>query len=99
MNKLRAMLEQQPDDPFLLYALAMEHKKAGEASAAIEHFRRVIQLDPGYCYAYHQIGLIHENAGDTASAKSAYQEGIDAAIRKGDAHAREEIEAALEMLG
>ena len=59
----------------------------------------VIQLDPGYCYAYHQKGLAHENTGDTDAARQAYREGISAATRKGDLHAKGEIEAALEMLG
>ena len=42
---------------FLVYGLALEHKKAGNASEAISLLDRVVALDPGYCYAYHQKGL------------------------------------------
>ncbi len=98
MRKLQAMLEKQPDDTFLLYGLAMEYKKSGELPEAINHFNRVLGLDPGYCYAYHQRGLVHEMNGDLDAARVSYREGVAAAEKKGDAHAREEIEAALMMI-
>ena len=99
MRQLQRMLERQPDDPFLLYGMAMEHKKAGDAARALDYLGRVTQKDPNYCYAYYQRGLVHESQGDTDAARQAYQEGIAASERAGDAHARGEIEAALEMLG
>ena len=98
LTKLQSMLEKAPDDPFLLYAIALEHKKAGQSALALEFLGRVVRIDPGYCYAYHQRGLIHEAAGDVVAARQAYREGIEAATKKGDAHARGEIQAALEMI-
>src|SRR5688572_18729237 len=98
LTKLQQMLAREPNDPFLVYGLAMEYKKANDAGRAIEHFDRVVQLDPGYCYAYHQKGLVYESTGDVESARRAYRDGIAAAVKKGDAHAREEIEAALAMI-
>ena len=98
LPKLEAMLEKQPNDPFLLYGIAMEHKKLNDPAAALEFFDRVTSLDPGYCYAYHQKGLVHESQGDSDAAKQAYRDGIQAAIKKGDDHARGEIEAALSMI-
>ena len=98
MAQLQRMLQSQPDDPFLLYGVAMEHKKAGDAGAALEYLRRVTARDPNYCYAYYQRGLVHESQGDAEAARAAYREGIEASQRAGDAHARGEIEAALEML-
>jgi Tfp pilus assembly protein PilF len=99
MRQLQQMLERQPDDPFLLYGIAMEHKKAGDAARALEFLRRVTQLDRDYCYAYYQRGLVHESQGDTEAATQSYREGIEAADRAGDAHARGELQAALESLG
>jgi Tfp pilus assembly protein PilF len=94
-QKLRAMLEKSPGDTFLLYALAMEAKKSGDTAEAIKFFDQVILHDWGYCYAYHQKGLILESSGDLEGARQSYRQGIDAAGRKGDAHAKEEISAAL----
>ena len=98
MQQLRRMLEREPNDTFLLYGLALEYKKTNDTKNAIEYLNRVIQLDPGYCYAYHQQGLIFESVGDLDSARRAYRAGIESAKNKGDAHARGEIEAALSMI-
>ena len=98
LRQLQQMLDKSPQDTFLLYGIAMEHKKAGDLPRAIEYFDRVIHIDDRYCYAYHQRGLAHEMAGDAEAAKQSYREGVEAARRKGDAHAEGEIQAALDMV-
>jgi Tfp pilus assembly protein PilF len=98
LEKLKSMLQRQPEDAFLLYGTALEYKKMGQATEAVDYLKRVIGVDPNYCYAYHQMGLIHESQGDVEAAKSAYRQGIEAANRRGDAHAREEISGALSMI-
>ena len=98
LEKLRNMLQRQPSDPFLLYGVAMEFKKIGDATQAIDYLKRTLSADPNYCYAYHQLGQVHESQGDLESAKGAYRQGIEAANRSGDAHAKEEISGALSMI-
>ena len=98
MRQLRQMLQRQPDDPFLLYGLAMEYKKAGDADQAIAHFDHVLRRDPNYCYAYYQRAQVQESLGDVEAAKRTLRDGIEAARRSGDAHALSEIEAALSLL-
>ena len=98
MQKLQAMLERDPNDSFLLYAIALEHKKGGDYPEALQWFARVIAKDPGYAVAYHQAALTHEAAGDVDAAKKMYRAGIGAAEKKGDQHAAEEMRAALSMI-
>ena len=98
LTQLRKMLDREPNDTFLLYGLALEYKKAGDLDQALEYLLKVTSIDPGYCYAYHQRGMIYEARADIPSAKQAYADGIAAATKKGDSHAREEISAALEMI-
>ena len=71
MTRLQAMLEKQPDDPFLLYSLGMEYKNAGDPARALEWFDRTLRADPNYCYAYFQKGQTHESTGDAEAAKRA----------------------------
>lgn len=85
------MLEREPTDTFLLYGIALEHRKLGDAKRAVEFLDRVIAADAGYCYAYHQKGLVFESLGEIESAKASYRAGIEAARSKGDEHARSEI--------
>jgi tetratricopeptide (TPR) repeat protein len=98
LAKLQQMLQREPNDPFLLYGIAMEHKKLGEVASAIEYFDETIARDAGYCYAYFQKGQVLESTGDREAAKATYRAGIAAAQKKGDAHAAGEIEAALQMI-
>ena len=63
-----------------------------------EYLDRVLATDPGYCYAYYQKGQVLESAGDADAAKQVYRAGVEAATKKGDAHARSEIEGALLLL-
>ena len=98
MEQLQKLLQKTPGDTFLLYAIALEYKKADRAEEALDYLDRVIRADPGYCYAYHQKGLVHESRNDLAAARLAYREGIEAATRKGDLHARSEIEGALSLI-
>lgn len=98
LHQLQAMLQKSPNDTFLLYGLAMEYKKMEQPKNALEYLQRVIEVDPLYCYAYFQQGQVHENLDETQAARRAYQQGIDAATRKGDTHARQELEGALSML-
>ena len=98
MRQLQQMLQRQPDDAFLLYGVAMEYKKADESARALEYFGKVLQRDPNYCYAYYQRAQVHESLGDVEAAKRSLREGLEAADRSGDGHARQEIEAALALL-
>lgn len=98
MQQLQKMLDRTPADPFLLYGMALEYKKANEPQRALEYLGRTIEADAGYCYAYFQRGQVYEQMGETASAKKAYQDGVEAARKKGDAHAQSELEGALSMI-
>jgi tetratricopeptide (TPR) repeat protein len=98
MAQLQKMLEREPNDPFLLYGVAMEHKKAGRTADAIEFFEKTIAVDSGYCYAFYQLGQTYELMDNPALAKKWYEDGIVAARVKGDDHARSELETALAAL-
>ena len=98
LEKLAKMLEREPNDTFVLYGIALEYKKLGDPRAAMEFLDRTIGVDPGYCYAYHQKGLVYESNGDVEAARASYRAGVEAATKKGDEHARSEIQAALDML-
>jgi tetratricopeptide (TPR) repeat protein len=98
LQQLLAMLDRQPRDAFVLYGIGMEYKKTGDSPKSLEYLRRVIEVDPNYCYAYYQQGQVLEQQGDTDAARAAYLAGIDAARRSNDAHAQSELESALALL-
>ena len=98
LQKLQKILEIDPKDTFVVYAIAMEYKKANQSQLAIEWFGKVIAIDPGYAVAYHQAGLTYEADVKIPDAIEMYQRGIAAADKKGDHHAADEMRAALAVI-
>jgi tetratricopeptide (TPR) repeat protein len=99
LDILKSMVEQKPAESFLRYGLAMEYRNAGDLEAAIGEFRTLIAASPDYSAAYFQGGQTLERLSRLDEARELYREGIEAATRKGDLHTRNEIQAALELLG
>lgn len=99
LEALRALVEQNPADARTRYMLAMELAGQGCYEEAVRHFETLLAGDADYVAAYYQGGQALEKLGRLAQARAIYQRGIEACRRTGDAHAREELEAALERLG
>jgi tetratricopeptide (TPR) repeat protein len=94
-----AFLAKDPNNSFARYVIAQEHAKAGDIPKAVAAFRDLIQRDPDYVAAYYHGGKALERAGDADGARSLYRDGIESAVRVGDAHTRAELEEALAVLG
>ena len=96
---MKGMVAQQPGVSFLRYGLAMEYRNAGDLEAAVLEFRALLGVDPDYSAAYFHGGQTLERLGRLEEARDLYQTGIEVTTRKGDLHTRDEIRAALDMLG
>jgi len=94
-----AFLAKDPGNSFARYVIAQEHVKAGDFEAAVAAFRELLKRDPDYVAAYYHGGKALERAGDAEGARALYREGMEAAVRTGDAHTRAELEEALAVLG
>ena len=95
----RKMLEEfvarRPDDAFSRYGLAVECMNNGDPAAADEHFRVLLHGNADYVPAYLMYAqlLLRESRG--AEARRVLSTGIAAADKKGDQHARSEMEVLL----
>jgi tetratricopeptide (TPR) repeat protein len=99
MEVLKSMVEQNPNDTFARYGLAMEHTNAGNLEQAMEQYRALLAANPDYSAAYFHGGQTLEKLGRREEARELYRAGVEATTRNGDAHARSEIQAALDLLG
>ena len=93
---LQQLLAQNPESAFARYGLAMEYVKSGDFAHAIREFEVLLTSDPSYSAAYFHGGQTLEKLGRLDDARDYYRRGIRAA---GDAHARSELQAALDILG
>ncbi len=98
LRTLKTLVEQNPSDTRSRYMLAMELGNAGDLVGAVGEFEAVVRLDPDYAYAYYHAGQMLERLGRPADARRMYSRGLEAAARKGDAKARDELQAALDAL-
>jgi predicted Zn-dependent protease len=98
----RQMLEEfvanKPDDPFSRYGLAMECMNGGDSFAADEHFRELLLRHTDYVPAYLMYAQMLSRESRADEARKILTTGIAAAERKGDQHARSEMEGLLSEL-
>ena len=92
---LTQFIQADPKDSFARFGLAMEYARLGESDQALEHFRKLRELNPNYIAAYFQAGKVLAKIGQTETARQILGEGIQAAGRVGDLHAKNEMEAAV----
>jgi tetratricopeptide (TPR) repeat protein len=96
---LKSMVAQKPNDSFSRYGLAMEYRNTGDMESSMAEFRALIGVDPDYAPAYFHGGQTLERMGREEEARALYETGVEVTTRKGDQHARSEMQAALDLLG
>ena len=95
---LKGFLNDNPNDSFSRYALALEYVKLGQNDDALREFETVKTNDPQYVATYYQLGQLYQKLGKTHEAEKTLRTGITVATKAGDEHTRSELEAALEGL-
>lgn len=95
---LEQFVTQKPGDAFARYGLALECAKAGDDQAAVGHFQQLLETNPGYVAGYFQFGQLLSRLGRIEEARKMLSDGVVVAQKTGDAHARDEMQAALSLL-
>jgi len=98
LEAFQRMVEQRPEDPFARYSLAMALRSAGRGEDAVREFEQLRRRAPAYVPTYLMLGQVLETLGKGAEAARAYQDGMAAAAKAGQEHARSELAQALEVL-
>ena len=89
IEQLQEHLEKEPDDVFLNYAMAMALVKGGQGDAALERFRRTIELNGDYVAAYFHQGRLLAERGNVEDARAVLLSGVEAATRAGEPRSRQ----------
>lgn len=91
-------MAERPDEPFARYSLAMAHRAAGDDAQAAREFEELVRRRPDYVPTYLMQGQVLEALGRRADAARAYEQGVAAARRAANEHARSELQQALDVL-
>ncbi len=95
LETFRTFIAKSPTDPFPRYGLAMELKAQGGLTEAWGVFEDLITQFPEYVPSYLMAGGTLVALGRKDDAADIYRKGIEVATRRGDQHARRELEDAL----
>lgn len=96
--QIEELLQSDPDDVFLKYALANEYVTEGDTESALAAFDRVIAEHPDYVPAYFRKGQTLAADDQTDAARDVLRQGIAVAQKVGDNHAAGEMTALLDTL-
>lgn len=98
LEQLKKMLETEPDDSFLNYALALEYAKNNDMTKAIQVMENIIYLDVNYLGAYYQLGKYYEFIQQTEKAIETYKKGVEIAKLQKNRKTQSELNEAILQL-
>jgi tetratricopeptide (TPR) repeat protein len=94
LAKLLEFLQSDPNDPFVLYALATEYNTSNDTEKALEYYLKLTTDHPDYVGTYYHLGKLYEKLQQSDKAIAVYQNGMAAARNKRDMHAFSELQGA-----
>jgi predicted Zn-dependent protease len=98
-QKIEAMLADEPEDPFLRYALALELEKEGEHDRSLDLLRGLMANSPPHVPSFLMAGQQLAGQDRLDEAREALRTGIEAARQQGEQHAAGEMGELLASLG
>ncbi|MEX2594001.1 MAG: tetratricopeptide repeat protein [Anditalea sp.] len=93
IQQLLEFLKKEPDNPFNLYALALEYQKDDQGKAAY-YFDRLLSSYKDYLPTYYHAAAFFADMGEIEKAKEVYETGIALAIKGQNQHALKELKNA-----
>jgi len=97
LDQLLQFLQQDPNDPFTIYALALEYRNTDPLTAK-KYFDRLIQDFPAYLATYYHAGMLWIELGLAKQAEEIYRKGMEIAKTTGKTKDYNELQNALNNL-
>lgn len=94
LSKLLTFLDNEPNDSFVLYAIATEYNVINDTKNALHYYLKLINEHPTYVGTYYHLGKLYEKLGEKEQAIDIYQKGMATAREKRDMHALSELQGA-----
>lgn len=93
IQQLLQFLEEEPANPFNLYALALEYQNDNPEKVAY-YFNTLLQHHSTYLPTYYHAAAFFADMGEITKAKNIYEGGIKLATESQDNHALKELKNA-----
>ena len=99
ITELEALLDERPDDPFLIYALAREYEKGAGTMQALLMYEHLVTNHPTYIATYYHYAKLLQGAGNLNEALKLPHTGIERSLEAKDIHAASEMKGLLMSWG
>jgi hypothetical protein len=97
LEQLQKFYEDDPQDPFNIYGLALEYQKTDPVKAA-HFFNILLEHHPDYIPAYYHAAKLFEQMDNKARAIKTFEFGITVARKANDLKAMRELQSAYNEL-
>jgi len=94
IDTLKGFLADDPEDTFVIFALAKEYEKLNVLKKALDTYIHLLEVDPDYVGAYYHLANIYIQLGQKDEAMETYNTGISVAKKLADFHALSELHSA-----
>jgi tetratricopeptide (TPR) repeat protein len=98
LEKLLEFIKNEPNDPFLKYALATEYLRLNQADKALAYYEDLVNDHADYTGTYYHLGKLYEALGRRQDAINTYETGMKITKEKRDNHAYSELRAVYDEL-
>ena len=98
LEQLNEFLKKEPDDPFLLYAIALEQEATGNVNIARKMLADLQLKAPDYTATYYHLGRLIADTGKRDEALEIYQAGMQKAQAAKQQHVLAELQSAYNNL-
>ncbi|WP_242927180.1 tetratricopeptide repeat protein [Pontibacter vulgaris] len=95
--QLHKFLEEDPNDPFTIYALAMEYKPT-DKEKALSYYTQLLTGHERYVGTYYHAAKLYEELGQNDEAERIYKKGMLISRQEGNLHAFSELQQAYNKL-
>jgi tetratricopeptide (TPR) repeat protein len=97
LEQLHQFLNDDPADPFNLYALAIEYQKH-DLREALRYFEQLVREHENYLPVYYTLGKLYVTTGQTELAMKVFEKGISKAREQNEPKTLRELRSFLDEL-
>jgi Tfp pilus assembly protein PilF len=97
LEQLFVFLQDDPNDPFTLYAIATEYRNLDKAKA-MEYYEKLLSDHENYVGTYYHAAKLYEEFGQNDMAERIYKKGMFISRQQGNLHAFSELQQAYNKL-
>ncbi|MBY0244459.1 MAG: tetratricopeptide repeat protein [Sphingobacteriaceae bacterium] len=94
ISKLLEFFDKEPNDAFVIYALATEYNSLKDTEKALFFYQKLIKEHENYVGTYYHLAKLYETLGQKDEAIEIYKKGMLIARKNGNNHAFSELQGA-----